>query len=327
MKKKIIFLIVLIIAVFIFFLWENNSKNKNKNYITLYGNVDIREVNLSFRISGLIKTMKPEEGEAVSKGEAIAFIDRSQYEDQLQQAIATSNAQNATLNELLAGTRPEEVAQAQSVVAEREASLANAEQIFERNRRGFQAGVSTRQDYESSLQQRDEAAARLQSARESLREALNGPRPEEIEAARANLKASQAQIANLQKTVSYSTLTAPSDGVILTRIKEPGAYVNAGEPVYSLALSSPKWVQTYAGETELGKLRPGMSAEITNDTFPDKIYYGKIGFISPTAEFTPKSVETPELRTSLVYRVRLVVKDPKNELRQGMPVTVRFKVQ
>ena len=325
MKKKIIILIILMGLLLFGFIQYKNSK-KDKNILTLYGNVDIRDVNLSFRVAGLIKKMTPEEGDSIKKDQVVAYIDKSQYEDQQNETNAVMLSQKAQLDKLLAGTRDEELQRAKSTVKEREAALVDATLIYNKNKKGFDAGVVSLQNYQSATQQKDENAARLKTAQETLREALNGPRKEDIAAARANLNASKAKLENIKKTVSYTALITPSDGAILTRIKEPGAYVNAGEPVYSLAIKSPKWVQAYVGEENLGKIKPGMTALISNDTYPDKTYTGTVGFVSPTAEFTPKSVETPELRTSLVYRLRLTVKDEKDELRQGMPVTVKFNI-
>lgn len=327
MKKKILILIIFILAgLAIYYYIQIKQGKKETGVLTIYGNVDIREVNLSFRIPGLIKIMKLEEGELAKKGKVIAYIDENQYIDQLNEANSQVNMQMAELDKLLAGTRYEEIAQAKALLQEREATLLNTEQLLDKNKQGYEAGVVSQQEYDNSAKQRDEASARLSSAKEALLESLNGPRIEDINAARASLKAAQAKSSSLQKTISYTTLFAPSDGVILTRIKEPGAYVNAGEPVYTLAINSPKWVQTYVDEADLGKIRSGMKAQITSDSYTNKTYSGYIGFISPIAEFTPKSVETPELRASLVYRLRLIVKDSENQLRQGMPVTVKIKI-
>ena len=113
--------------------------------------------------------------------------------------------------------------------------------------------------------------------------------------------------------------------MILTRIQEPGAIVAEGAPVYTLSLTAPVWVRTYVAEPDLGRIHPGMPAAVTTDSAPDKVYAGQIGFISPVAEFTPKTVETTSLRTDLVYRLRVIVDNPDNGLRQGMPVTVTLR--
>jgi len=327
MKKKALILIVLILAgLFVYYHIHSRQEKKDTGILTIYGNVDIREVNLSFRVPGLVKEMNLEEGNNTKKGQIIAYLDRNQYIDQLNESNAQVNAQKAQLDKLLAGTRNEEIAQAKALVQEREAALSNAEDIFNRNSKSYKSGIVSQQEYINSVKQKDEAQARLSYSREALIQALNGPRIQDIQAARASLKASQARSSSLQKTISYTTLSAPSNGTVLTRIKEPGTYVNAGESIYTLALNSPKWIQAYVDEIDLGKIHSGMKTQITSDSFPNKIYSGYIGFISPTAEFTPKSVETPELRSSLVYRLRIIVKDPQNQLRQGMPVTVGIKI-
>lgn len=299
---------------------------KHSNTLVLYGNVDIREVNLSFRIPGLIKSMLLEEGSLVKMGQSIAYLDKDQYIDQLNEAHALVNAYAAELNKLLAGTRSEDITQAKALVQEREVALGNAKLLFARNRQGHKSGVVSKQEYDNSIKQKDAAEAMLLAAKSSWLKAINGPRKEDIQAGWANLQAAKARAARLEKTIVYTTLISPNDGVILTRIKEPGTYIASGEPVYTVAINSPKWVQAYVDETNLGKLQPGLAVQITTDSYPNKIYTGIVGFISPTAEFTPKTVETPELRSSLVYRIRIVTVDPQNQLRQGMPVTIKINL-
>jgi HlyD family secretion protein len=125
-----------------------------------------------------------------------------------------------------------------------------------------------------------------------------------------------------QRALADATLVAPAAGFILTRVREPGAIVASGEAIFTLAVSSPVWVRAYVDEPDLGRVRPNMAASVTTDSAPGKIYHGHVGFISPVAEFTPKTVETRELRTDLVYRLRVIVDNPDQGLRQGMPVTV-----
>jgi HlyD family secretion protein len=136
------------------------------------------------------------------------------------------------------------------------------------------------------------------------------------------LNADEAQLALAQEVLQDTELFAPADGIIRNRILEPGDMASPQTPVLTLALTNPVWVRTYAPETALGKLAPGMTAQVSTDSFPGKTYPGWIGFISPTAEFTPKNVETPDLRTRLVYQVRIHVCNPQDELRLGMPATV-----
>ncbi len=160
--------------------------------------------------------------------------------------------------------------------------------------------------------------------RESLRLAEIGPRIEDIAAARAQLRAQEAEVTRSERRLQDAQLIAPGRGIMLTRAREVGAIVQPGEIVFALTLSNPVWVRTYISEPNLGRVHPGAEVEVLTDTDPNRPYRGRVGFISPTAEFTPKPVESDQLRTSLVYRVRIVVDDPDNDLRQGMPVTVRL---
>jgi HlyD family secretion protein len=167
-----------------------------------------------------------------------------------------------------------------------------------------------------------EAVGNYNAARQAWILAVKGPRIEDIDNARAALKADEAALEFADRQLADTKLYAHSDGTIEDRILEPGDMASPGVPVFTMALSNPLWVRAYVPETYLGRLRLGMEASITTDSYPGQLYPGWIGYISPTAEFTPKNVETPELRTRLVYQVRVYVCNPKNELRLGMPATV-----
>ena len=165
---------------------------------------------------------------------------------------------------------------------------------------------------------------RRDAAAESLALLRAGPREEVIREARAALAQARAGLEIARRRLSDTELTTSAAGIIHSRVREPGAVVAPGEPVATLAVERPVWVRAYVSEPNLGRIEPGMAAEIVTDSRPERPYRGQVGFISPKAEFTPKSVETPELRTSLVYRVRIVVPEPDTGLRQGMPVTVHL---
>jgi HlyD family secretion protein len=149
-----------------------------------------------------------------------------------------------------------------------------------------------------------------------------GFRKEDIEGARAQLANSEAALQIAMRQRADAELLAPNTGVILTRVREAGAIVNAGETVFVLSLTTPVWIRTYVSEPDLGRVKPGQEVVVRIDTPGVPPTKGRIGFISTTAEFTPKTVETRELRTALVYRLRIVADDPTGVLRQGMPVTV-----
>jgi HlyD family secretion protein len=292
--------------------------------LTLSGNIDVRQVNLTFKVGGRIETLAFDEGDLVKAGQVVATLDRRYFDDDLRLARAQRDATASALSRLENGSRPEEIAEARALVAERKATLERARADLERAERAFGTGVASKQDRDLARATRDEAEARLKSAEQSLRLAELGPREEDIAQSRAQLRAEEARVLVAERNLADSSLIAPNDGVILTRAREKGAIVQPGETVFTLTLVSPVWVRTYLNEPDLGLVQPGMVAAVTTDSAPNRPYGGHIGFISPTAEFTPKTVETRELRTDLVYRVRVIVDNPDGGLRQGMPVTVRI---
>jgi HlyD family secretion protein len=184
--------------------------------------------------------------------------------------------------------------------------------------------VISKQDYDNATMIRDVDKAQLASAQANLDLQNAGWRVEDIEAARAQVDNARANLQSAQLNLSDCQLVAPTDGYIITRALEPGAIVAAGTTAYSMCLYSPVWIRTYIDERDLGRIYPGMKALVFTDTNPNKPYEGQIGFISPIAEFTPKTVETRELRTDLVFRLRVIIQNPDRYLRQGMPVTVKL---
>ncbi len=290
--------------------------------ITLLGNIDVRQVNLSFKVSGRIESLLVDEGDSVEAGQTIATLDRQYFDDDLRLAQAQRDQAQANLDRLRNGSRPEEIEEAQAQTATAQAALVRAEQDFKRSSKLIRQNAIATADYDLNRAAFLEAQAAFKSAEASQRLVEIGPRAEDIAAGQAQLAAAEAQVMVSRRQLSDAELVAPHKGVILTRAREVGAIVNAGETVATLTLSSPVWVRTYVGETDLGNVQPGSKVAVATDTSAGREYFGKVGFISPTAEFTPKSVETRELRTSLVYRLRIVVDDPDGGLRQGMPVTV-----
>ena len=202
----------------------------------------------------------------------------------------------------------------------------NAERLYERRLSLVQSGSISKQQYDDTLADRDAAEAQDQLSKADLALALAGFRVEDIQEARANLAAAKARLAQTEINLQDTEIHSPADGIILTRVREPGAIVSAGQTVYTLQLLSPVWIRTYVSERDLGRIYQGMPADVYTDSQPAKPFHGQIGFISPVAEFTPKNVETTDLRTELVYRLRVIVDNPDNGLRQGMPVTVKLKL-
>lgn len=288
----------------------------------LFGNVDIRQIQLAFHDSGRIERLLVEEGQRVQKGELLAELDPTRYETAVAQAEAQVAAQKEVLARLLTGSRPEEIAEAKARVKATEAVLKEAEVSHRRARILAGPQYVSQQQLDSAEAKLNTARANLDREQQALTLAVKGPRQEDIEAARAQLKMYEAALMRAREELADTRLYAPEEAVVQDRILEPGDMASPQTPVFTLALDNPIWVRAYVAEPDLGKIAPGMRAEVRTDSYPNKTYRAWIGFISPTAEFTPKQVETTELRSKLVYRLRVYVCNPENELRLGMPADV-----
>jgi HlyD family secretion protein len=305
--------------------WGQTTREAPRD-MTLQGNIDVRQVNLSFKVGGRIATLLVDEGDEVEAGQVLATLDQSYFQDDLQRAKAQRDQIAANLKRLENGARPEEIEQARALEAERQATLQKAEKDLQRADSLWPSRAISASDVDLCKSAALEAKARLRSAAASRKLFEAGSRVEDIAAAKAQLEAAEAQLVAAKRALDDSRLLAPSKGVVLTRVREKGGIVNACETVFALTLTSTVWIRTYVGEPDLGLVQPGMKVVITTDAATGREYAGQIGFVSPTAEFTPKTVETSELRTALVYRLRVVVNDPDDGLRQGMPVTVSVKL-
>lgn len=290
MRRLLLVCLLLIILAIIFYVadparaapyypkWVSKYYNhwftplEEKKVLTLYGNVDIRQVDLGFRVSGRVESMFFQEGDFVPAGVLMAVLDKQPYEDQVKQAAARIESIKASLN--------------------------NAQNLLERRKMLIGTGGISKQDIDDAIYSRDALAA--------------------------NIKEAQAALGVAQTNFTDTELYSPSDGTILTRIREPGTVLRPSDPIYTLSLISPIWVRAYVSERQLGLIYPGMHAQVYTDTPGGPVYQGHIGFISPVAEFTPKTVETTQLRTDLVYRLRVIVDNPDRSLKQGMPVTVHL---
>jgi HlyD family secretion protein len=306
-------------------VWSRYATKNDEATLTLYGNVDIREVELAFRVPGRLLEMSFDEGDTVQAGQRVARIDPEPYRESLAVAAARVKQAGANLEKLESGTRPREVQRARADVSEAQALFDNAERDLARQGDLLASRATSETAVDIARTRRDETAARLASAREALALAQEGFRPEEIAAARASLEAAIAEREVTQTQLDDTELLTPSSGTLIARVREPGSILAQGASVYSLSLRDPIYVRAYVSEPELGKIAPGMAVTVTTDS-SDKAYAGQVGFIASRAEFTPKTVQTVDLRTDLVYRVRIVVRNGDEGLRQGMPVTILVPV-
>jgi HlyD family secretion protein len=302
--------------------WRHRAHGTAEDRLLLFGNVDIRQVQLAFNGNERIAALLVEEGDRVKPGQLLARLDTQRLEPRAASRGAQVQAQREVVARLVAGNRPEEVRKAKADLEAAKADLENAELTYKRVIGLTTQGVETPQRKDDVRAALDVAKAREAAAKEAYDLMVLGPRKEDIAAAKATLQAYEADLALAKRELAEAELYAPTNGVIRNRLLETGDMASPQKPVFTLALDDPVWVRAYVPEADLGKVRSGMKAEVTTDSFPGKRYPAWIGFISPTAEFTPKTVETSEVRTKLVYEVRAFVPNPQGELRLGMPAEV-----
>ncbi len=316
----IVGLLLLGLAAYWFF-----SRGDRSGAIVMYGNVDLRQVELPFSDSERIAAVLVEEGTKVKAGQVLARLDSGRLVPRVQQAEARVAAQSEALRKLRNGARPEEAAQARAAVNAAQAEAANARSQFERLR-GISEESKGRavspQDLEAASTAARMSEAQAENVRKALELTLAGPRREDIDQAKAQLDAAQADLALLKRQLADLELISPTDGVVRNRLMEPGELATPQRPIVSIAITNPKWIRAYVSEADLRHIRIGTPASVTVDSAADSPLRGTVKFISSTAEFTPKTVQTEELRTSLVYEVRVFVEDNDDRLRLGMPATV-----
>lgn len=317
-KRALLMGAVVLAAVVIGLLWIQRH-GSNDGPLRLYGNVDIREVQLGFREGGRVAQMTFDEGDHVTAGMRMAALDPQPYREAYSAADANMRVAQADLKKLRQ-TQPQEIARARAALNQAQAVATDAERNYHRQSTLLPTGASSQRIVDAARAARDQGIAGVKAARATLTQITVGA-GEDIAAAEARLAAAQAARAQAVTALEDTFLLAPSDGTVISRVREPGAMVTSQSVVYALSLDQPVYVHAYIDEPDLGRIAPGMRVRVHNDS-SSKTYHGQIGFISPRAEFTPKTVETTDLRTDLVYRLRVVVEDADAALRQGMPVTV-----
>lgn len=324
-RKKLIPLLI-VVGMIVGGGYTYSKMNGNKN-IVLYGNVDIRQVSLAFNANDRIDKMFVEEGDTVKKGDLLATLDTKNLKLKIEKSKADIETQESVLLRLENGSRPEEIAQKLAVLESAKIEADNAKIQYERLEKAYNSSAGR----SVSKQEKDDAATKFRVTVEQAKEAYEeyqlavlGPREEDIAEAEGKLKSLKAELAIQEYLLEQTNLKAPIDGVIRSRLQEPGDMASPQRATYLLCIDDKKWVRAYIQETELGFVKPGMNVNVSIDSYPDKVINGQIGFISSVAEFTPKTVQTEELRTSLLYEIRIYVDDSENILRMGMPATVKI---
>ena len=319
-KKPIVFVILLVLAAS-FVIWQRGAGAKPKKDLVLYGNVEIREVEMAFRGSGRLISLAVDEGATVEAGALLAELDDQPFRDSLLAAEAEVQRAQAELAKLEHGNRPQEIQRAAAALHQAEAVAAKAAADLTRQEGLAATGAASQKVLEAARAAQAETAAAVVAAQQFLSLQKEGFRSEDIAVARARLAGAEAARAQAQTALADTRLLAPEKSTVSSRLREVGSMVSSRDAIYTLALRDPIYVRAYVGETDLGRVGPGTRVRVKTDS-SEKVFVGQVGFISPKAEFTPKTVETTDLRTALVYRLRIVVDGGSETLRHGMPVTV-----
>jgi len=322
--KKIILILVMVILVAGGGYYYISHKNGQEKPLIFYGNIENRTQDLSFRFLGTIKSISKDEGESFTKGEPLVILDTTTLRYQLENLTAQLIAEKATLAKLTKGYRVEEISQAKASVEETKAALEGAHDVYLRQQKLFKVDATTEQEYIAAKAQYDKATASHDKALSYYDMVRKGYQVEDVEVQNAKVMALSAQVKSLENDIKDATLYAPTQGTVLARYKEPSSIVSAAQSILEIALEDEYWVKAYVDEPLLGKITQGESMLVYIDSRKEP-YEGSIGFISPVAEFTPKNIETMELRPDLVYRFRVIIKHPDSHLKQGMPVTIKCK--
>jgi HlyD family secretion protein len=316
------FIIGILIAAAIaggIYYYLTREKDQSDLTIKVSGNIEATEVDAGFKISGRIVARLVDEGDWVKKGQLLARLDDEDLRNRFEVAKATLLSAQARLSKLLAGSRPEEIREAQAAVEQTQFDLENKRNHYERMKPLFDRGVIPKETLDNAEAAYKVAQASLQRATESYRLVKEGPRKEDIEDARAQVEQARASLKLTETQLSYTNLYSPMSGVVLVKSGEVGEVVNPGTSVLTLADIEGVWLKAYIPETDLSKVKWGQEVIITTDLRPRKEYKGRISFISSQAEFTPKQIQTEKERVTLVYRIKVDIPNPERELKPGMP--------
>lgn len=325
--KRLIPIIILLaaaIAAGVYFYPRLTKKPAPANQLTLSGNIEAHESLVSFKVQGRIVDLPVEEGQQVEQGVLLARLEDADYKQKVKIDEASVAVRGSDLALTLAGTREQEVKASHQAVLDAQADLAQKKGDNERAQQLFSKDEISAQDRDLAATALKRSAANSAAAQQRYNEAVEGSRKEDIAIARANLAQANATLGLSRIDETYTTLHAPSTGVITVRQAEVGEVVSPGSPVVTLADLDHIWLRAYVAETDLGRVHWGQDATVTTDTYAGKQYHGHISFISSTAEFTPKSVQTYKERVTLVYRIKIDIDNPNHELKPGMPADARI---
>lgn len=318
-------LVVVLAAVVLVDGCRRAGRGENGDLV-LSGNIEVVDAQLSFKMPGRVVQRLVSEGDRVKAGQLVARLDDTEQVEELALRRAELAAVEAMLAEAEAGSRPQEIAAAEAAVRSAEAERERTRLEFVRQQELLTRAAIANREFEAAQALLRVAEAKTAEATARLTLVREGPREETIRQARARVEQARAAVALAQTRVDNTRLASPLDGVVLSHDVEPGEFVAAGTPVLSVADLVHVWVRAYLDQTDLGRIRHGQHVPVRIDSFPDKTYDGVIGFIASEAEFTPKTVQTLKERVKLVFRIKVDVNNPHDELKPGMPADVIIPV-
>ncbi len=318
--KKV--LLIFITGIFLYGCGGNN----NPNLIEASGNIEATNVIVSSKVNGEIKKILYDEGQFVNEGDTVMSIDHETLQLQLDQAEASEQVAQAQLNLLRKGARKEDISQAEEAVKQAQVNYDLAKKDKERMENLYQSNSVSQNQYDNANAKFELAQAQLKSANENFSKLKNFARPEEIQQAEANLNRQKAAVKLLKKSINDSYVQSPINGVIVDKFFEKGETVTQMSSLFKVSDLRTVDLVIYVSEEELGRVKLGQKADVSVDAYPDKNYTGKVIYISPEAEFTPKNIQTKDERTKLVFAVKIRIDNPKYELKPGMPADASIHI-
>jgi HlyD family secretion protein len=320
MRKKIAVAIAVAVVLILVLVIKARKNGVVPGVIRVSGNVEITTAAVSFKLPGRVAERLVDEGDRVKTGQIVARLESSDLSKEVALRRADMLAAKAALAELLAGSRKEEIAQAEATLARAEAEAERAKTDFTRVKNLFEREVVAKRELDNARAAMETTQANVKVASEGVTLAKKGPRRERIDQGRARLQEAEAALSITEERLSYALLSSPMSGMVMTKHIEPGEQVAPGTPIVTIGDLDNTWIRAYINETDLGRVKLGQRAKIWSDSWPGKVYEGKVSFIASEAEFTPKNVQTTKERVKLVYRIKITIPNQAMELKPGMPV-------
>ena len=328
MKRVIPVLVLLAIGGAVVYLHPQwFRKPVDENVLKLSGNIEAHESLVSFKVTGRIIDLPVDEGMTMKAGDLLARLDNDDYRQQVAEDESAIRVRNRQLALGLAGSRTQDIEAAKLAVLDAQADLEQKQKDYARYQALFEKDEIPGQTRDLAATNVTRAQATYDRAQQIYSELVEGTRKEELAVEHSNIHQADQNLQMSRIRLAYTVLRAPFAGVVLVRQAELGEVVSPGTPIVTLADLDHLWVRVYVPETDLGKLHWGQVVDVRTDTYPDRIYHGRISFISSEAEFTPKSVQTEKERVTLVYRVKVDVDNPNRELKPGMPADTIIKLK